>query len=117
MAYGQIGIIQMTAAFCGYFVVMAQHGFLPLTLVGIRREWENRAETVTDSYGQQWGYAERKVRIFLRGYFCCQFRLSFIFLFIFFLPVLFVFIVSRTLLSIVFFCRHLGDSNSRCYHL
>lgn len=61
MAYGQIGMIQMMAAFTGYFTVMAQHGFLPLTLVGIRTSWENHAVIVTDSYGQEWGYDQRKV--------------------------------------------------------
>lgn len=61
MAYGQIGIIQMMAAFSAYFVVMAQNGFLPLTLIGIRETWENKGEIVTDSYGQQWAFGPRKV--------------------------------------------------------
>ncbi|KAK6633135.1 hypothetical protein RUM43_012879 [Polyplax serrata] len=60
MSYGQIGIIQVVAAFTAYFVVMAQYGFLPLTLLGIRERWENKALSVTDSYGQEWGYKPRK---------------------------------------------------------
>ena len=55
MAYGQIGMIQASAGFFTYFVIMAENGFWPSKLLGIRKEWDSRAVTdVTDSYGQEW---------------------------------------------------------------
>lgn len=64
MAYGQIGIIQTVAAFCSYFFVMSEFGFKPDTLPGISESWDNEAVMfVTDSYGQQWHYEARKVKV------------------------------------------------------
>lgn len=64
MAYGQIGIIQTVAGFCAYFFVMAEFGFMPNTLIGIREAWESKAvNSVYDSYGQQWSYDARKVSL------------------------------------------------------
>lgn len=37
MAYGQIGMIQASAGFFTYFVIMAENGFLPAHLFGLRR--------------------------------------------------------------------------------
>lgn len=37
MAYGQIGMIQASAGFFTYFVIMAENGFLPSKLFGLRR--------------------------------------------------------------------------------
>jgi sodium/potassium-transporting ATPase subunit alpha len=37
MAYGQIGMIQASAGFFVYFVIMAENGFLPARLFGLRR--------------------------------------------------------------------------------
>jgi len=37
MAYGQIGMIQASAGFFTYFVIMAENGFLPSNLFGLRR--------------------------------------------------------------------------------
>merc|ERR1719423_55569 len=42
MAYGQIGMIQASAGFFVYFVIMAENGFLPGRLLGIRREWDSQ---------------------------------------------------------------------------
>ena len=43
MAYGQIGMIQASAGFFVYFVIMAENGFLPGKLFGIRRAWDSHA--------------------------------------------------------------------------
>uniref|UniRef100_A0A3Q0SB40 Sodium/potassium-transporting ATPase subunit alpha n=1 Tax=Amphilophus citrinellus TaxID=61819 RepID=A0A3Q0SB40_AMPCI len=62
MAYGQIGMIQALAGFFTYFVILAENGFLPGTLVGIRLNWDDReVNDVEDSYGQQWTYEQRKI--------------------------------------------------------
>uniref|UniRef100_A0A672RLK7 Sodium/potassium-transporting ATPase subunit alpha n=1 Tax=Sinocyclocheilus grahami TaxID=75366 RepID=A0A672RLK7_SINGR len=62
MAYGQIGMIQALGGFFTYFVIMAENGFLPQTLLGIRLDWDDRAvNDVEDTYGQQWTYEQRKV--------------------------------------------------------
>ena len=54
-AYGQIGMIQASAGFFTYYVIMAENGFLPDILPGIRREWDSRAvNDLKDSYGQEW---------------------------------------------------------------
>ncbi|KAL4705747.1 hypothetical protein ACJJTC_018346 [Scirpophaga incertulas] len=61
MAYGQIGMIQAAAGFFVYFVIMAENGFLPLKLFGIRKQWDSKAiNDLTDSYGQEWTYRDRK---------------------------------------------------------
>lgn len=55
MAYGQIGMIQAAAGFFVYFVIMAENGFLPLHLFGLRKGWDSKAvNDLTDSYGQEW---------------------------------------------------------------
>lgn len=55
MAYGQIGMIQAAAGFFVYFVIMAENGFLPTKLFGIRETWDSKAvNDLTDSYGQEW---------------------------------------------------------------
>lgn len=55
MAYGQIGMIQAAAGFFVYFVIMAENGFLPMKLFGIRETWDSKAvNDLTDSYGQEW---------------------------------------------------------------
>merc|ERR1711990_947083 len=40
MAYGQIGMIQASAGFFVYFVIMAENGFFPKRLLGLRRAWD-----------------------------------------------------------------------------
>ena len=55
MAYGQIGMMQAAAGFFVYFVIMAENGFRPGRLFGIRKEWDSRAvNDLIDSYGQEW---------------------------------------------------------------
>ncbi|XP_057713101.1 sodium/potassium-transporting ATPase subunit alpha-2 isoform X2 [Corythoichthys intestinalis] len=62
MAYGQIGMIQAIAGFFTYFVILSENGFLPMTLLGIRIDWEDRmVNDMEDSYGQQWTYEQRKI--------------------------------------------------------
>jgi sodium/potassium-transporting ATPase subunit alpha len=62
MAYGQIGMIQASAGFFVYFVIMAENGFLPGRLFGLRRSWDSIGiNDLEDSYGQEWTYANRKI--------------------------------------------------------
>ncbi|CRK94927.1 CLUMA_CG008418, isoform A [Clunio marinus] len=61
MAYGQIGMIQAAAGFFVYFVIMAENGFLPKKLFGIRKQWDSKAiNDLEDSYGQEWTFKDRK---------------------------------------------------------
>lgn len=49
------GMIQALGGFFTYFVILAENGFLPSRLVGIRIDWDDRATNdLEDSYGQQW---------------------------------------------------------------
>ncbi|XP_070124075.1 sodium/potassium-transporting ATPase subunit alpha-4 isoform X8 [Equus przewalskii] len=62
MAYGQIGMIQALAGFFTYFVILAENGFKPADLLGIRHDWENSyVNDLEDSYGQQWTFEQRKI--------------------------------------------------------
>merc|ERR1712062_442457 len=62
MAYGQIGMIQASAGFFVYFVILAENGFLPRHLFGLRKQWDSIAiNDLEDSYGQEWTYRDRKV--------------------------------------------------------
>jgi len=62
LAYGQIGMIQALAGFINYFIIMAMNGFRPYDLLDLRADWDNRVhQTVTDSYGQEWTYGQRKI--------------------------------------------------------
>ncbi|XP_072325188.1 sodium/potassium-transporting ATPase subunit alpha-3b isoform X1 [Scyliorhinus torazame] len=62
IAYGQIGMIQALGGFFAYFVILAENGFLPKELVGIRLHWDDRSvNDLEDSYGQQWTYEQRKI--------------------------------------------------------
>ena len=55
MAYGQIGMMQASAGFFVYFVILAENGFWPSRLFGLRREWDSRnLNDLEDSYGQNW---------------------------------------------------------------
>lgn len=48
-------MIQALGGFFAYFVIMAENGFLPGHLVGIRLNWDDRSvNDLEDSYGQQW---------------------------------------------------------------
>lgn len=62
MTYGQIGIIQAAAGFFTYLYIMSEHGFLPSKLYHIRSAWDDKTNhAVTDSFGQEWSYGQRKV--------------------------------------------------------
>uniref|UniRef100_A0A8C7XYK5 Sodium/potassium-transporting ATPase subunit alpha n=1 Tax=Oryzias sinensis TaxID=183150 RepID=A0A8C7XYK5_9TELE len=62
MAYGQIGMMQALAGFFTYFVILAENGFLPMDLLGIRLQWDDKpVNDLEDSYGQQWTYESRKI--------------------------------------------------------
>uniref|UniRef100_A0A8C6YFW9 Sodium/potassium-transporting ATPase subunit alpha n=1 Tax=Naja naja TaxID=35670 RepID=A0A8C6YFW9_NAJNA len=67
MAYGQIGKWRVLLTFSHlcfftYFVILAENGFLPSSLLGIRVMWDDRwVNDVEDSYGQQWTYQQRKI--------------------------------------------------------
>ena len=55
MAYGQIGMIQASAGFFVYLVIMAENGFWPSRLLGLRQSWESKIiNDLEDSYGQEW---------------------------------------------------------------
>ena len=55
MAYGQIGMMQASAGFFAYFVIMGENGFLPHKLFGLRKSWDARhVNDLEDSYGQEW---------------------------------------------------------------
>lgn len=48
-------MIQALGGFFTYFVILAENGFLPGTLVGIRLNWDDReVNDLEDTYGQQW---------------------------------------------------------------
>lgn len=50
-----VGMIQALGGFFSYFVILAENGFLPSLLVGIRLNWDDRSmNDLEDSYGQQW---------------------------------------------------------------
>ncbi|TPP66702.1 Sodium/potassium-transporting ATPase subunit alpha [Fasciola gigantica] len=60
MAFLQIGVIQAAAGFFAAFVVLAENGFRPSLIFGIRKNWTSRAmNDVQDSYGQEWTYFQR----------------------------------------------------------
>merc|ERR1711922_80510 len=54
MAYGQIGMIQASAGFFVYFVILAENGFWPSKLFGLRKAWDSYAvNDLEDSFGQE----------------------------------------------------------------
>jgi sodium/potassium-transporting ATPase subunit alpha len=62
VAYGMIGMIQASAGFFVYLVILAENGFWPKHLLGIRKEWDSSAvNDLEDSYGQEWTYKDRKI--------------------------------------------------------
>uniref|UniRef100_A0A8C9WLN3 Sodium/potassium-transporting ATPase subunit alpha n=1 Tax=Scleropages formosus TaxID=113540 RepID=A0A8C9WLN3_SCLFO len=62
MAYGQIGMVQAVAGFFTYCVILAENGFMPSILLGLRVNWEDKfLNDLEDSYGQQWTYEKRKI--------------------------------------------------------
>ena len=62
MSYGQIGMMQASAGFFTYFVIMAENGFWPRDLPGIREKWDSKGyNDLQDTYGQEWTYNNRKI--------------------------------------------------------
>uniref|UniRef100_A0A7N8WMD6 Sodium/potassium-transporting ATPase subunit alpha n=1 Tax=Mastacembelus armatus TaxID=205130 RepID=A0A7N8WMD6_9TELE len=62
VSYGQIGMMQAVGGFFTYFVILAENGFLPMDLLGIRVLWDDKyINDLEDSYGQQWTYERRKI--------------------------------------------------------
>ncbi|OQV25202.1 Sodium/potassium-transporting ATPase subunit alpha-B [Hypsibius exemplaris] len=60
-AYFQIGIIEGMGGMFAFLVVLGESGFWPMSLIGIRPEWDNPSvDVVVDSYGQEWNYRQRK---------------------------------------------------------
>merc|ERR1719222_1773718 len=54
-------MMQASASFFAYFLIMGENGFLPHKLFGLRKKWDSRAlNDLTDSYGQEWTYDARK---------------------------------------------------------
>ena len=40
---------------------MAENGFLPSYLLGIRKDWDDKSNNaVPDAYGSEWSYSQRK---------------------------------------------------------
>ena len=55
MSYGQIGMMQASAGFFTYFVILCENGFWMSDLFGIRQQWDSKAvNDLKDSYGQEW---------------------------------------------------------------
>ena len=49
------GMIQALGGFFTYFVILAENGFLPARLLGVRLAWDDRSTNdLEDSYGQEW---------------------------------------------------------------
>nr|CAH7743770.1 unnamed protein product [Callosobruchus chinensis] len=60
-AYGHIGMIEALAGFFTYFAIMAENGFYPSKLFGLRHAWESESvNDLMDSYGQEWTFESRK---------------------------------------------------------
>lgn len=56
-------MIQALGGFFTYFVILAENGFLPARLVGIRLAWDDRSTNdLEDSYGQEWVSARARAK-------------------------------------------------------
>lgn len=61
LAYGHIGLVEAMGGFFVYFAIMAEHGFWPSRLFGLREKWDSEfINDLQDSYGQEWTYEHRK---------------------------------------------------------
>ena len=58
-------VAQALAGFFTYFVIMGENGFLPTSLLGLRKDWDDRHVFVEDSYGQEWVSAWDRVCSYL----------------------------------------------------
>lgn len=60
LCYGQVAMIEASGAFFAFFVVLAENGFWPSRLLGIRKSWESTyVNDLRDSYGQEWSFEQR----------------------------------------------------------
>ncbi|CAF3662755.1 unnamed protein product [Rotaria socialis] len=60
LCYGQVAMLEASGAFFAYTVVMAENGFWPSRLIGLREAWESKSvNDLRDSYGQEWTYEQR----------------------------------------------------------
>ena len=58
-------VLQATAGFFTYFVIMAENGFIPSMLFGLRKPWDDRdIHDLKDYYGQEWVSAAVMTRTF-----------------------------------------------------
>lgn len=55
-----IGVVQTFAGFSCWFFIMAENGFLPNRLYGIREEWYSSQNDLVDSYKREWSSEERR---------------------------------------------------------
>ncbi|XP_018565491.1 sodium/potassium-transporting ATPase subunit alpha [Anoplophora glabripennis] len=61
LAYGHIGLIEALGGFFVYFAIMAENGFMPMKLFGLREKWDSESvNDLMDSFGQEWTYEHRK---------------------------------------------------------
>ncbi|KOB74067.1 putative CBR-EAT-6 protein [Operophtera brumata] len=60
MAYFQVGMIQFFGGMFAYFIIFAQNGFFPSSLLFVRNDWEAMGATVKDTLGRSWFYVDRK---------------------------------------------------------
>ncbi|XP_045526223.1 sodium/potassium-transporting ATPase subunit alpha-like [Pieris brassicae] len=60
MAYFQVGMIQFFAGMYAYFIVFAQSGFFPSSILFVRQDWESPNALVKDTLGRQWLFGDRK---------------------------------------------------------
>ncbi|GFT44654.1 hypothetical protein NPIL_87771 [Nephila pilipes] len=56
-----LGLMASTAGVYTYFIIMAENGFMPHDLHGIRKAWYSKAvNDLKDRYNQEWTYSARK---------------------------------------------------------
>ena len=53
-AYFQIGMIQASAGFMAYFIVMADHGFYITDLFNLRSSWDKKEVLIFDRFNVLW---------------------------------------------------------------
>lgn len=59
-AFGQNGLIETFGAFFTYFAIMAEAGFWPQRLLGLRSIWGTRGvNDLEDAFGQEWSFGQR----------------------------------------------------------
>lgn len=56
----QMGLLESAAGMFVYFLVMAQCGWLPPDLVGIKKYWSDKNQVLADSYGVKWSHRDRQ---------------------------------------------------------